>query len=99
MSNEDTVNNLASPPQTDSPTKENPMIIERLRGTPDGGVEFIMSLSKEQTYVLVNFAVMALIGQGLAIFQDEPAPQEANEDAKAAETASEESVTIGEQLH
>jgi len=92
-------------PNTEQPTPEKPMIIERVRATGDGGIEFIMSLTKEQTYVLVNFAVMALISQGLAVFADEPAPasqeDSPSEDAKAAETAQEtnQEITLGKQLH
>lgn len=81
------------------PTKESPMIIDRLRGREDGGVEFIMSLSREQTYVLVNFAVMALISQGLAVFNDESEASPEEQLKQAEEPAAETEVKLGKQIH
>ena len=84
----------------DLPTEDKPMVIERLRSTQDGGIEFVMSLTKEQTYVLVNFAVMALVGQGLAVFHDEPEEEVATpQPAEAAPETPQEDLTIGKQLH
>lgn len=93
MSNETT--ETVSP---ELPTAEKPMVIERIRANREGGIEFVMSLTKEQTYILVNFAVMALVSQGLAVFQDEPEP-EAKAEETPQEAPKEENLTLGKQLH
>jgi len=93
MSNEN-----QTPDTPELPSEDKPMVIERLRATKEGGVEFVLSLTKEQTFVLINFAVMALVGQGLAVFHDEP-PAPAETPQSAEENTPEQELTLGKQLH
>ena len=71
-----------------TPTRENPLLINRVKkNDKNGGLDFTLSLSKEQTYVLLNFAIMFLASQGLAQFVDSETIPEGQE------------VILGDQIH
>lgn len=72
----------------DVPTSTTPMLIKRIQKNEDGGLDCIFSLSQLQTYILLNFAIAALLSQGLAQIVDIPEEQK-----------EEEGITLGERLH
>lgn len=51
-------------------TQEEPLQVSRIHRRTDGGVDVLISLSKEQSYVLINFALTFLAAQGLVLFTD-----------------------------
>lgn len=81
-------------------TLENPLEIPRVTKREDGGVDVFLALSAEQTYVLLEFAIMSLVSHGFVKVIDQE-PREASQ----AQTAEQETpqdgtiVTAGEQLH
>lgn len=74
-------------------SKENPLVLDRIIKRQDGGTDVILALTKEQQYVLLEFAIMALTANGLARIQDE---HEASKEAGPEEA---EEVVKGEQVH
>ena len=52
-------------------SQSNPLILERIRKNTDGGVDVVLSLNKTQTYILLEFALMALTAQGLVSIREE----------------------------
>lgn len=81
------IKEIATPKPADF-SQENPLVINRVKkNTETGGIDFVLSLSKAQTYVLLNFAIMFLASQGLATFSDTETIPEGQE------------VILGDQIH
>lgn len=70
-------------------TKEQPIIVNRIQKNDKGGIDYMLSLTADQTYILLNFAVMFLMSQGLLMF--------ANVEVGPEQT--EETITLGKQIH
>ena len=70
-------------------SKESPIVINRIAKNEKGGIDYVLSLSADQTYILLNFAVMFLMSQGLLMFAHIETPPEETE----------ETITLGNQLH
>ena len=80
-----------------APTPTNPMVIPRIRKNSQDGVDVVLSLSQEQTYVLVNFAIMMLTSQGLAVFTEVEDKKEAEQQANLVQPGDE--INIEKQIH
>lgn len=52
-------------------TEEAPLVINRVSRRKDGGVDITIPLNNEQTYILLEFAIMALTAQGLVVIQEQ----------------------------
>ena len=75
-------------------SQSNPLIIERIKKNNEtGGLDVVLNLSLEQTYVLLQFAIMFLMSQGLAMFAPVAETQEKKEDTP------EPTIVLDKQLH
>lgn len=86
-------------------SKENPLIIDRLSRRVDGGIDIVLGLSKEQTFFLLDYAIMALCSLGLARVVDSmDLSEESKPDTQQSEDSQESPqetgpVTLGSQIH
>ena len=67
-------------PETPKFSRENPLVLNRIqKNNETGGIDLVLALSMEQTYVLLQFAIMFLMSQGLAMFAPPTEPEKEEE--------------------
>jgi hypothetical protein len=88
--------------ETEKISRETPLTISRVHRRSDGGVDVFLALSAEQTYVLLEYALMSLTANGFVkILEVEQREQDKTPQSAEGQGPQEEAttVTIGKQIH